>query len=138
MVCAGSGTVWENPTRGIPVFNPNADPKVTQHVALATKQLLIEYGPLEEGEALRPKTLDEQKELRQLFNDWIDTTTASDAVPDQPPPALSRAVQSIAIFDRPALLLEFDSAETKDKFTEMIAGNSFLLSELSPKACICP
>ena len=22
-VCAGSGTVWENPTRGIPVFNPN-------------------------------------------------------------------------------------------------------------------
>jgi hypothetical protein len=21
-VCAGSGTVWENPTRGIPVFNP--------------------------------------------------------------------------------------------------------------------
>ena len=22
-VCAGSGTVWENPTRGIPMFNPN-------------------------------------------------------------------------------------------------------------------
>ena len=56
-----------------------------QHVALATKQLLIEYGPLEEGEALQPKTLDEQKELHQLFNDWIDATTATDAVPDQPP-----------------------------------------------------
>ena len=116
----------------------HADPKVMQRVVLAAKQLLIEYGPLDEGEALQPKTLEEQKGLRQLFNDWIDATSASDAVPDQPTPAPSRAVRNVAIFDCPALLLEFDSAESKDKFTEMIANNSFLLSKLSPKARICP
>ena len=27
MVCAGSGTVWENPTRGIPVLNANHPPQ---------------------------------------------------------------------------------------------------------------
>ena len=33
-MCAGSGTVWENPTRGIPVFNPN----------LQSRQQILESG----------------------------------------------------------------------------------------------
>ena len=129
--------------RGAPAFSaprniPHADPKVMQCVALTAKQLLIKYSPLEDGETLHPKTLEEQRELHQLFNDWINATTAAGADVDQRPPAPLRAVCSVSIFDRPSLLLEFDSAESKDKFSEMIASNSFLLSELGPKAQICP
>ena len=64
-------TTGPMPPRGLPM----ADPKVVQRVTLASRQLLIDYGPLEEGEELHPKTIDEQRELRQLFNDWIDAVT---------------------------------------------------------------
>ena len=40
-----------------------ADPKIIQRVSLAAKQLLIEYGPLNEGERPHPKSADSQKEM---------------------------------------------------------------------------
>ena len=118
--------------------NVSTDPKVAQRVALATKQLLIDYGPLKEGEELRPSMADGQKELRQLFNDWIDIINSSETVEGQPPPPPSRAVCNVSIFECPSLLLEFDSADSKSQFAEMIEKNNFILKELSPKACIRP
>ena len=111
---------------------------MVQRVSLTSKQLLINYGPLEEGEELRPKTIDKQRELRQLFNDWVDATAAAEVSEGQPPPAPSRAIRNISVFDRPSLLLKFDSAESKTLFAEMIDKNNFLLKELSPKARIRP
>ena len=116
----------------------STDPKVAQRVTLATKQLLIDYGPLEEGKELWPSTADGQKELRQLFNNWIDAINSSETVEGQPPPPPSRAVHNVSIFECPSLLLEFDSANSKSQFEEMIEKNNFLLKELSPKAHICP
>ena len=83
------------PTGPMPLRSlPMADPKVVQHVTLASKQILIDYGPLE-GEELHPKTIDKKRELRQLFNHWIDTVTSTKAkitegqpLP-QPPPMRS-------------------------------------------------
>ena len=69
------GPLGPMPPRGPPM----ADPKVAQCVALASRQLLIDYGPLDKGEELCPKTMDEQRELRQLFNDWIDAVTSTKA-----------------------------------------------------------
>ena len=48
-------------------------PKVAQRVALATKQLLIEYSPLDKGEEPRLNTIEAQREMCQLFNGWIDS-----------------------------------------------------------------
>ena len=93
---------------------------MAQRVALATKQLLIDYNPLEEGEELRPSTANKQKELRQLFNDWVDAINSFETVEGQPSPLSSRAVRNVSIFERPSLLLEFDSAESKSQFAEMI------------------
>ena len=80
----------------------------------------------------------EQKELRQLFNDWVDTINSFKTVEGQPPPPSSRAVRNVSIFERPSLLLEFDSTESKSQFAEMIEKNNFLLKELSPKARVHP
>jgi hypothetical protein len=44
----------------------------------------------------------------------------------------------VSIFDRPALLLEFESAASKDKFVRLCDKNTFLLAEISPKARIRP
>ena len=81
-------TTGPMPPHGLPM----ADPKVVQRIALASRQLLINYGPLDEGEELCPKTIDEQRVLRQLFNDWIDAVTSTEAEiskgqPPPPPPA---------------------------------------------------
>ena len=107
-----------NPNSGVqtppgpapPRINTITDPKVVQRVSLASKQLLIDYGPLDEGEELRPKTIDEWRELRQLFNDWVDAIAAAEVGEGQPPPALSHTIRNISVFDRSSLLLEFDSA----------------------------
>ena len=65
--------------------NSILDPKVTQRVVLASKQLLIDYSPLDEGEESHPRTIDEQRELRQTFNDWVDAITSAEADEGQPP-----------------------------------------------------
>ena len=99
---------------------------MTQQVFLASKQLLTDYGPLDEGEDLRPRTINEQRELRQTFNDWVDAITSAEADEGQPPRAPSRVVRSVSVFDCPSLLLEFDSAESKSQFEDMIAKNNFM------------
>jgi hypothetical protein len=45
---------------------------------------------------------------------------------------------SVAIFDHPALLLEFDTDTSKNSFVNLCAKNPFLLSEISPRAQIRP
>jgi hypothetical protein len=114
----------------------SANPQVLQRVALASKQLLIEYGPLEENEEPRVKSIEAQRDLRQTFNDWIDNCTIP---PDgEAPPPPSRAIRSVSIFDKPAMLLEFESSESKDGFVKLCDKNPFLLQEISPKARIRP
>ena len=53
---------------------PN-NPQILQRVSLASKQLLIEYGPLEGNEVPRNKSIEAQRELRQTFNNWVDSCT---------------------------------------------------------------
>ena len=71
-----------------PHNSAHANPQIHQRVSLASKQLLIEYGPLEENEEPRNKSIEEQRELRQTFNNWIDNCTPT---PDgeEPPPVPS-------------------------------------------------
>ena len=116
--------------------NPASNPQILQRVSLASKQLLIKYGPLEENEEPRNKSIEEQRSLRQTFNDWINNFTTTPEGEAPPPP--SRAVHSVSIFDRPALLVEFESAASKDSFVKMCDRNTVLLQEINPKARIRP
>jgi hypothetical protein len=117
--------------------NPaSANPQIIQRVSLASKQLLIEYGPLEENVERRNKSIEEQRELRKTFNDWIDKDTTAPEGEIPPPP--SRAICSVSIFDRPALLLEFESTASKDSFVKLCDKNPLLLQEIGPKARIRP
>ena len=111
------------------------NPQVLQHVLLTSEHLHIKYGPLEENEKLQNRLIEEQCELHQTFNDWIDNCTITPDGEEPPPP--SCAVCSASIFNRPALLLEFESAASKDSFIKLCDNNSFLLKEISLKACIC-
>jgi hypothetical protein len=54
------------------------------------------------------------------------------------PPAPSRAVCSVSIFDRPLILLEFDSPKSKTFFADLCNDNPHRLQEISPKAQIRP
>ena len=114
---------------------PPAAPKLLHRVALSSKQLLIEYGPLEENEAPRDKSIEAQRDLRLLFNKWIDNASTSPEGVAHPP---SRAIRSVAIFERPAMLLEFESSDAKDNFAVICANNPSLLSVINPKARIRP
>ena len=129
-----------SPTGGqAPRSNIMANPKVAQRVALAAKQLLIDYGPIDAGEEQYPSTIEAQRSLRQKFNGWIDSLNASDGGDDPPPPpAPSRAIRSVAIFDRPSILLEFNSPESKLMFTDLCNDNPQLLLEVGHKARIRP
>ena len=55
-----------------------------------------------------------------------------------PPPPPSRAVRNVSVFDRPVFLIEFDSADSKSSFVDMIDKNNFLLRKLNPKVRIRP
>ena len=68
-----SGTLLAVPPGGQMIRgNHQTNPKVAQRVALTAKQLLIEYGPLDVGEELHPRTIKAQREFRQVFNGWLD------------------------------------------------------------------
>jgi hypothetical protein len=110
--------------------------KLLHRVSLASKQLLIEYGPLDENEAPREKSIEAQRELRQLFNSWLDNPMSTPEGTVISPP--SRAIRNVSIFDRPAILLEFNSTTSKDAFTSICVKNTSLLTKINPKARIRP
>ena len=89
-------------------LSPVSD-KLRQCVSLASKQLLIEYGPLDEGEAPRDKSIEAQRELRQLFNNWIDncTFTPDGEVPPPPPEQSAASPSSIVPPYSSNLILQF-------------------------------
>jgi hypothetical protein len=70
----------------------SANPQILHRISLASKQLLIEYGPLEENEVPRIKSIEAQQELRQTFNDWIDNCTVTPEGEDPPLPCSSQRV----------------------------------------------
>ena len=47
-------------------------------------------------------------------------------------------IRSVSIFDRPVLLLEFESSSSKEIFADICAKNPALLAEINPKARIRP
>ena len=55
---------------------------------------------MEECEVPRPKTIEAQRDLCQLFNNWIDATTAAEVDGEQLQPVPLQAVHNILIFDR--------------------------------------
>ena len=131
------------PGTQVPVGSHHTDPKVVQRVVLAAKQLLIEYGPLDAGEEFPPSTIEAQRDMRKLFNGWIDAhnvqeSSGTGTSSPPPPPAPSRVVQNVSIFNRPAMLLEFDSPKSKSLFSDLCDKNPTLLNEISQKARICP
>jgi hypothetical protein len=103
---------------------------------LASKQLLIEYGPLGENEAPQDKSIEAHHEHQQLSNKWIDKYMSTSEGVDHPPPL--QAICSISIFDYPAMLLEFNPTTSKDNFTNICAKNLTLLTKINPKAHIHP
>ena len=117
--------------RGSPI-----DPRVLQRISLASKQLLLDYGLLDEGEQLHSRSIEAQRELKQRFNKWLDDHPSIAEGGDPPPP--SRAVRNVAVFDRPAMLLEFESSKAKTRFVDICDKNASLLREVSPRARIRP
>ena len=101
------------------------------------KQLLINYGPVEIGDPLKDKSIEAQRALRGLSNNWIDISAppVEEGMAPAPP---SQAVCNISIFDSPAVLLEFNSVESKEKFKKICTDNPNLLPEFSLKARIQP
>jgi hypothetical protein len=90
--------------------------KVQQHTLLTSKQLMIEYSPLEEEELPHERSVTAQCMLCDQFNSWIDDNTESiDGINPTP----SRAVRGVTMFDRPAFLVKFDSPEAKDHFVNL-------------------
>jgi hypothetical protein len=75
---------------------------------------------------------------RGTCDSWIDTLNTTGEGEGLPSPPPSQAVHSISIFNHPAILLEFDSPESKVLCTDLCNGNPQLLYEISPKAWICP
>ena len=67
--------------------NSQTNPKVAQHIALAAKQLLINYGLLEAGEVQHLSTIDAQRNMRQMFNGWIETINTTGEGEGLPPPS---------------------------------------------------
>jgi hypothetical protein len=113
---------------------PQTNPKVLHRISLVSKQLLIKYGPLEVNEPLRERSLQAQCDLHKTFNDWVNNCTITPDGEDPLPP--SWMVHSVAIFDHPAILLEFKSDKVKESFTDLCLKNPFLLTEIDPKARI--
>ena len=50
----------------------SVDPRVLQRILLTSKQLLLDYSLLDEGEPLHSRTIKAQRELKQQFNKWFD------------------------------------------------------------------
>jgi hypothetical protein len=118
---------------------PSSSPaiaKIQQCTILATKQLMIEYGPLAEGETPKERSNKSQRALHDLFNNWL--TADSDPTEKEIPRSPLR-VRSITIFEQPAILLEFDSAAGKEQFATLCNSNTELLvNSLGPNAHIKP
>ena len=118
-----------------PHLIPQTSNKLIQRISLASKQLLINYGPEAPDDPPRGKSIEAQCRHRGMFNDWIDISLppAEEGMAPAPP---SRAVHNVSIFDSPPVLLEFNSAESKSKFEKICSSNPDLLAKFSPKACI--
>ena len=68
-------------TAGTPVasrpslINNMSSSKLAQHVALASKQSMFDYSPMELGNPPKDKLINAQWALKSLFNDWINFNT---------------------------------------------------------------
>jgi hypothetical protein len=106
--------------------------KIQQRTLLAARQLLIELGPLDENASTIEKSTQNQTTHRDLFNSWIDEDDKTNNNFTAP----SKAVRGVTIFDRPAMLIEFDSPGSKSRFTKLCEDAPDLLASLSPNAQI--
>jgi hypothetical protein len=106
--------------------------KIQQRTLLAARQLLIELGPLEENAPTVEKSTQNQSTHRDLFNSWIDEDNKANDNFTAP----SKAVRGVTIFDRPAMLIEFDSPSSKNRFAKLCEVAPDLLAKLSPNAQI--
>jgi hypothetical protein len=108
--------------------------KIQQCTLLAAKQLLIELGPLNEADPASDRSTQTPTSHRDLFNSWFDDDDKANDRFTVP----SRAVRGVAIFDRPAILVEFDTQESKNRFIKLCNETPDLLTKLSPNTRICP
>jgi hypothetical protein len=108
--------------------------KIQQRTLLAVKQLLIELGPLGEEGPATDRSVQNQVSHRDLLNGWFDEDDKANNKFEMP----SKAVRGVTIFDRPAILVEFDSQESKSRFIKLCDDTPGLLARLSPNARIRP
>src|ERR1700722_15739581 len=106
--------------------------KIQQRTMLAAKQLLIELGPLGEEGPEPDQSAQTQASHRNLFNSWFDDDDKANDNYTAP----SRAVRGVKIFDRTAILVEFDTQESKSRFVKLCDNTPDLLAKLSPNAQI--
>src|ERR1700722_14901156 len=106
--------------------------KIQQRTMLAAKQLLIELGPLGEEGPEPDQSAQTQASHRDLFNSWFDDDDKTNDNYTAP----SRAVRGVKIFDRPAILVKFDTQESKSRFVKLCDNTPDLLAKLSPNAQI--
>ena len=108
--------------------------KIQQCMLLAAEQLLIELGPLNEADPTLDRSTQTPTSHRELFNSWFDDDDKANDKFTVP----SRAVRGVSIFDRPAILVEFDTQESKNCFIKLCNETPDLLTKLSPNTWIRP
>ena len=106
--------------------------KIQQRTLLAAKQLLIELGTLDELSPPVERSIQNQRSHRDLLNGWFDDDDKANNNFTAP----SKAVRNVTIFDRPALLIEFDSPGSKNRFIKLCDSSPDLLAKLGPNAQI--
>ena len=106
--------------------------KVQQRTLLAAKQLLIELGPLDEENHDWIDHAQAHTSHRDLLNSWFDDDDKANNNYTAP----SRAVRGVTIVDRPAILVEFNTQESKNRFIKLCNEMPGLLAKLSPNAQI--
>src|SRR6202040_3960233 len=102
--------------------------KIQQRTLLAAKQLLIELGPLDVDGPPVERSTQNQRTHRDLFNGWLDDDNKANKVYT----ATSKAVRSVTIFNRPAILVEFNSPGSKNHFIKLCESSPNLLTKLGP------
>ena len=111
------------PSPSPPHIVPQTSNNLIQRISLASKQLLINYGPKAPDDPPRDKSIKAQCRFRGMFNDWVNISLppAEEGAAPVPP---SRAVRNVSLFNSPSVLLEFNTAELKSMFDQTCLPNS--------------
>lgn len=110
-------------------FSLHLNNKLLQCVSLTSKQILIDYGPSNPDDLPRDKSIEAQRTLRGMFNDWIDISAppVEDGAAPLPP---SCAIRSVSIFDPSVLLVGSGPLLRMAEYSSLFGILSFIFEHI--------